>query len=130
MCSNRAEQSAHRWNSEDWQCHVEDSIQSGDFEVSDIKQDICNAVWSGEIDQISTREVADKFDCTLATARRILLDIVKGKSGDERFVIDEDRGSGVIIENEGTFDYSPMDLDGSGITISRKTPKHYIWFVS
>lgn len=93
-----------------------------------MKQAIHDAVWNREIDQISTREVAEHFDCPLATARKILLDIVNGKSGDSRFKPDTERGEGVFISDGSTFNYSPMDMDGNGI--SKSAPKHYIWFCS
>jgi len=92
-------------------------------------EEIRNAAWNGEIDQISTREVAEQFDCSLTVARTALLKIVQGKSGDSRFVIDEERHSGVIVSDGRTFDYSPMDIDGGGIS-SNGRPKHYIWFLS
>jgi hypothetical protein len=93
------------------------------------KQAVHDAVWEREIDQVSTLEVAEQFGCDPSVVRRILLDVVYGRSGDERFKSDEDRGEGVIISDGSTFNFSPMDVDGSGISFNRR-PKHYIWFAS
>lgn len=92
----------------------------------DIKKRIHEAVWLREIDQISTREVSDKFGCSLATARSILLNIVNGKSGDSRFQPNTERGEGVLVKDGYTFNYSPMDMNEGGM--SKNAPKHYIWF--
>jgi hypothetical protein len=89
---------------------------------------IHDAVWLGRIDQIGTREVSEMFECSIQTARKILLGIVSGSSGDPRFQIDAERGEGVRIANGCNFNYSPMDVDGKSVAHSR--PKHYIWFVS
>lgn len=94
------------------------------IETREVKQKIHDAVWEREIDQISTREVADRFGCSLSVARRVLMDIVQGKSGDDRFRMADD--GGVMIGCGATFNYSPMDIDGS--KMSNKAPKHYIWF--
>lgn len=93
-----------------------------------MKQTILDAVWKREIDQMSTREVAEHFECSLVTARKVLLAIVNGTSGDSRFQPDTERGEGVLISDGSTFTYSPMDMDGSGSSL--RTPKHYIWFCS
>ena len=93
------------------------------------RQAIHDAVWKREIDQVSTREVADQFGCSLSVARDILLDVVYGRSGDDRFKPDQERGEGVIISDGSTFNFSPMDVDGCGISSNRR-PKHYIWFAS
>lgn len=93
-----------------------------------MKQKIRDAVWNHEIDQINTREVAKRFGCSLPVARKILLAIANGTSGDERFKLSTERGGGVIISDGSTFNYSPMDMDGNGS--SPRTPKHYVWFCS
>lgn len=90
------------------------------------KQAIRDAVWFRQIDQMSTREVAEQYGISLAAARTILMSIRNGVSGDARFKPGE-RGS-VIVEDGSTFDYSPMDLNEGGI--SDKALKHYIWFCS
>lgn len=91
-----------------------------------VEKAIRDAVWSRQIDQMSTREIAEKYGISLASARTILMSIRNGVSGDARFKPGE-RGS-VIVEDGSTFDYSPMDMDGNGS--SDGTPKHYIWFCS
>lgn len=93
-----------------------------------LAQLIHDAVWSRQIDQISTHEVANRFGCSLATARTILMNIRNGTSGDSRFRLDKERDGGVLISDGSTFDYSPMDLDGNGSSV--KSVKHYIWFCS
>lgn len=92
-----------------------------------LERTIRDAIWTHQIDQVSTREVAEQYGISVGVARTILMKIRNGISGDARFKPDLERG-GVVIEDGHTFDYSPMDMDGGGI--SNGTPKHYIWFCS
>lgn len=94
--------------------------------MNEINQAIHDAIWLREIDQMSTREIAEKFQIPMSYTRAILLRLVRGKSGDSRFQINSERGEGVIISDGSTFNYSPMDLNEGGM--SANAPKHYIWF--
>ena len=94
--------------------------------VLGVKKSIANAVWLRQIDQMSTREIADKFGCSVSVARTALRNIVNGTSGDERFQLNTERGEGVLVSDGSTFNYSPMDMNESGM--SANAPKHYIWF--
>jgi hypothetical protein len=89
---------------------------------------IRDAVWGGEINQITTRQVSERFACPLPIARKALLDIVRGVSGDARFVLDTARGEGVIVSHSRNFNYSPMGIDGEGA--AKNVPEHYVWFLS
>jgi hypothetical protein len=93
-----------------------------------MKRAIHDVVWNHETHQITTHKVAERFGCSLRTARKILMAIVTGTSGDEWFKLNTERGEGVMISNGKTFNYSPMDMDGNGS--SPRTPKHYVWFCS
>ena len=95
-----------------------------------VRDAIHDAVWLGRINQIGTREVSEMFECSIETARKILLGIVSGSSGDARFQIDAERGEGVKIANGGNFNYSPMDVGGGAMSVGKGMLKHYIWFVS
>src|SRR5260221_13191565 len=99
--------------------------------AKEVKQAICDAVWLRQVDQESTREVATRFDCSLAAARKVLMSIYDGTSGDERFKQDTERGegSGVLIHDGSTWAYGPIDANRPG-TSGLNTPKHYIWFAS
>jgi hypothetical protein len=77
---------------------------------------------------MSTREIADKFEMTQAQALRILKKVASGKSGDKRFVNDEER-QGVKIVDGSVFTYGPVDIGGGSYT-DGKSVKHYIWFCS
>lgn len=94
----------------------------------DVKQSILDAVWMRKIDQVSTREIAEKYKCSLAKTRSILLSIANGTSGDKRFEYVPDR-EGVKVNDGSVFTYSPMDVDGEGVSNDGR-PKHYIWFCS
>jgi hypothetical protein len=94
-----------------------------------LKKAICDAVWNREIDQMNTREVAEKFECSLAEARTVLMSIRNGTSGDDRFKINPRRADGVLISDGSTWTYSPMDVGGKTGRHDR-SPKHYIWFAS
>lgn len=86
-----------------------------------------NAVWNREIDQMSTREVADKYASgNISRTRKILMNILLGLSGDDRFQPNTERGEGVLVKDGYTFNFAPMDMDGGGM--SNNAPKHYIWF--
>lgn len=87
------------------------------------------AVWEGEVDQKSTRELAEAYGLSLSQTRKALLDIVNADA-DERFQKAPDRTTGVLIRDGRVFDYSPMDLDGGGGMGSDRKPKHFIWFIS
>jgi len=97
--------------------------------AKEVKQAICDAVWTREIDQMNTREVAEQFDCSLVTARRILMSIYEGTSGDSRFQKSEDRGYGVLVHDGATFGFSEMSMDGS-YGVRKGEPTHYVWFAS
>lgn len=95
-----------------------------------LKQAIADAVWQREIDQMTTREVADAYSCPLGTARQILMAIAMGTSGDTRFVVVADEG-GVRVADGSVFSYSSIDIDVSlGQISGDQRPKHYIWFAS
>lgn len=94
-------------------------------------QAICDAVWNGEINQVWTEKVAERFGCSPATARRILHSIVNGTSGDPRFVADE-LGEGVLIQDGSTFTLSYEAVKNRGYTpcTSSRQPKHICWFLT
>lgn len=89
-----------------------------------LKEDI----WNRKIDQMSTKEIADLYEMSQAKALRLLKDVASGKSGDNRFVYDEER-QGVKIADGSIFTYGPVDKEGGSYT-NRKSVKHYIWFCS
>ena len=87
-----------------------------------------NAIWDRNIDQMTTKEVADRFRISQRKALRLLKEIASGKSRDKRFVYDEER-QGVIVSDGSIFTYGPADIEGGSYT-SKKSVKHYIWFCS
>jgi hypothetical protein len=138
------------WNTDDEITHIQESIEMNDFwqERKNIERDypiahetmprvparyaqkeaaIATAVWNGEIDQMSTDEVAQQFEIQHVQALHILKKIAKGKCGYRQFEYDPAR-QGVKISDGSIFTYSPVDVDGKGM--SDKRPKHYIWFCS
>ncbi len=91
-------------------------------------QILLNAVWARKIDQMSTREVAEKYGLTQKEALRLLKKIASGQSGDARFIYDSDR-QGVTVSDGTIFTYSQMSIDGKR-GAKTKEPTHYIWFCS
>jgi len=59
-------------------------------EATRIKTAICDAVWQGEIDGETTKEVANRFGCSEQFALKTLLSIVEGNSGDSRFILNDE----------------------------------------
>lgn len=93
-----------------------------------IKQAIYDAVWNGEINQVTTREVADTFGCSLSAARRHLLNIVKEKSGDDRFGFCTN-SMAVIVKDGRKFTRTTLDMQGNPIW-SENQPIEYLWFLT
>ncbi len=85
------------------------------------------AIWNGEIDQMSTREIAEKFRMSQPIALRFLKKVASGQSGDARFVYNQER-EGVQIADGSIWTYSPMNIDGD--SAGGNGVKHYIWFCS
>lgn len=107
---------------------VKDEQEGKALEAKIIRQSICDAVWDGQINQMLTREVAEQFGCSTASALHTLQSIVSGESEDKRFTINEEIG-GVFISDGSTFTHS----DGDTLAQNRDathSPRHYVWFLT
>ncbi len=98
-------------------------------QASQVRQAICDAVWTSIIDQWSTKEVAEKFGCSEAFALRILHSIIGNTSGDGRFIPNPDRNGMPILADGRTFCGAPVDTSDNGsYSNNGKAPFKYIWF--
>jgi hypothetical protein len=93
------------------------------------KQAIFDAVWEGEINQVTTREVAERFGCSLKTARHALQCVVCEWSGDARFEVIEPFLS-VKVKDGKTFTYNAVNMQGNPASLDKSPPIHYIWFLT
>ncbi len=93
------------------------------------KQAIYDAVWEGQINQITTREVAEKFGCSLRAARHSLQSVICEWSGDARFEVIEPFLS-VKVKSGQTFTYNAVDMQGNPASLDKNYPIHYIWFLT
>ncbi len=91
-----------------------------------LRQAICDAVWNGQIDGWTTKEVAEHFQCSTTTALNILHSIADGTSGDERFKPHSAR-EGVAISDGRRWTAFPVDVGDRGTYSHGETLKKYYW---
>lgn len=92
-----------------------------------LKQTLCDLVWDGKINQMTTREVTSLVNKRQHHVREILLLIVEGESGDTRFLPSPLYPTkGVLISTGQTFTYGNETEKQNAL---RRSPS-FVWMLT
>ena len=95
------------------------------MKARDIEYEIAQAVYEGEINQLLTAEVAERFNISSRQALRVLKKIVSGEVKSLPFQYDEDY-EGVRVKDGSVF----VKGDHPDFAEGHRGTQHYTWFLT